>query len=156
MSVINFLVAEKCKLCVIYLFIFLHRFLQRGWHDPESSVGRSLVLLLGLPKPNRSKGRDQTNRDPCPVDWGNRIRQLHLCRGVRHPPTVGRRWRPVMLRDGVLVAEQSMTRNTPPWPLLELDGRSERPPPINRLVTSTSSTYDCPDPIALIANPQPI
>ena len=70
-------------------------------------------------------------------------------------PPVGCGWRPVMLKDGILVSEQSMTCNTPPWLLLELDGRSERPAPINQLVTSSLSTYDCPDPIALIANPQP-
>ena len=67
-----------------------------------------------------------------PVGCGYRIRRLHLCRGARHPPPtgppVGRGWRPMMLKDGILVAEQSMTCNTPPWPLLELDGRSERPP----------------------------
>ena len=94
-----------------------------------------------------------------PIGWGNRIRRLHLCRGVRPSqtgPPVGHGWRPVMLRDGILVVEQTMTCNTPPWPLLELDGRLERPPPINRLVTSSLSTYDCPVPIALIADPQPI
>ena len=31
--------------------------------------------------------------------------------------------------------------NTPLRPLIRLDGRSERPPPINRLVTSSPSTY---------------
>ena len=41
-----------------------------------------------------------------------------------------------MLKDGVLVDEQSMTCKTPLRPLLRLDERSERPPPINWLVTS--------------------
>ena len=54
---------------------------------------------------------------------------------------VGRGWRPMMLKNGIQVAEQSMTCNTPLWPFLGLDGRSERPPPINRLVTSSPSTY---------------
>ena len=56
-------------------------------------------------------------------------------------PPVGRGWRPVMLKDGTQVAEQSMTCNTPLRPVLRLDGRSERPPLINRLVTSSLSTY---------------
>ena len=93
-----------------------------------------------------------------PVIWGNRIRQLHRWLRVKIPPTgppVGHGWRHVMFKDGTLVAEQPMTCNTPPWHLLELDGRSERPTLTNRLVTSSPSTYDCPDPIALIANPQP-
>ena len=69
---------------------------------------------------------------------------------------VGRGWRPVMLKDGVMVDEQSMTCNTPLRPLLRLDGRLERPPPINRLVTSSPSTYMiAPNPIALMAIPNP-
>ena len=56
-------------------------------------------------------------------------------------PPIGRGWRPVMLKDGVMVDEQSMTCNTPLRPLLRLDGRSERPHPINRLVISSPSTY---------------
>ena len=57
---------------------------------------------------------------------------------------VGCGWQPVMLEDGILMAEQSMT-----WQLkrscdlqhsslalTELDRRSERPDPINRLVMS--------------------
>ena len=72
------------------------------------------------------------------------MHRLHLGRGVRFPqigPPVGRGWRPVMLKDGVLVDELSMTCNTPLRPLLRLDGRSETPPPINQLVTSSPSTY---------------
>ena len=46
-----------------------------------------------------------------------------------------------MLKDGTQVPEQSMTCKTPLWRLLGLDGRSERPPPINRLVMSSPSTY---------------
>ena len=49
---------------------------------------------------------------------------------------VGCGWRPVMHEDGILVAERSMTCNTPLWPLLGLDGRSEGPDLINRLVMS--------------------
>ena len=32
--------------------------------DPESYAGRSLVLLVGPPMPDRSKGGDQTKHDP--------------------------------------------------------------------------------------------
>ena len=46
-----------------------------------------------------------------------------------------------MLKDRTQVVEQSMTYNTPLWPFLGLDGRSERPTPINRLVTSSPSNY---------------
>ena len=56
-------------------------------------------------------------------------------------PPVGCGWRPVMLKDGVMVDEQSMTCNTPPITLLRIDGRSKRPLPINQLVTSSPSTY---------------
>ena len=79
-----------------------------------------------------------------PVGLGVRMHQLHLCRGVRLPQMglpVGRGWRPVMLKDRTQVVEHSMTCNTPLWLFLGLDGRSERPPPINRLVTSSPSTY---------------
>ena len=56
-------------------------------------------------------------------------------------PPVGHEWRPVMLKDGTQVAEQPMTCNIPLWPLLSLYGWLEWPPPINRLVTSSPSTY---------------
>ena len=56
-------------------------------------------------------------------------------------PPVGRGWRPVMLKDRTRVDEQFMTCNTPLWPYLRLDGRPERLPPINQLVTSSPSTY---------------
>ena len=56
-------------------------------------------------------------------------------------PPVGRGRRPVMLKDRTQVDEQFMTCDTPLWPYLRLDGRSERPPPINRLATSSPSTY---------------
>ena len=70
---------------------------------------------------------------PSSVSWGNRIRRLHLCRGIKKNntttgPPVCRGWRPVMLKDGILVSKQSITCNTPPQPLLELDGRSKSPP----------------------------
>ena len=81
-----------------------------------------------------------------PVGWGCRICRLHLCRGLT-PPTrlsVGRRWQPVMLEDGILVAEQSMTwqlkRSCDPQhstlALIGLDRLSERPTLISRLVMS--------------------
>ena len=79
-----------------------------------------------------------------PVGWGFIMYQLHLCRGIRLPqmgPPAGRGWRPVMLKAGVMVDEQSMTCNTPLRPLLRLEGLSETPPPINRLVASGPSTY---------------
>ena len=72
------------------------------------------------------------------------MHRLHICRGVRLPqrgPPVGRGWRPVMLKDRTQVVGQFMTCNTPLWPYLGLDWRSERPPTINRLVTSSPSTY---------------
>ena len=46
-----------------------------------------------------------------------------------------------MLKDRTQVDEQPMTCNIPLWHFLGLDGRSERPPPINRLATSSPSTY---------------
>ena len=48
----------------------------------------------------------------CPFDWGCRIHRLHLCRGVKKKKPmrlpVSRGWRPIMLKDGILVAEQSL------------------------------------------------
>ena len=46
-----------------------------------------------------------------------------------------------MLKDGTQVGEQSMTCNTPLKSLLRLEGRAERPHPINWLVTSSPSIY---------------
>ena len=69
-------------------------------------------------------------------------------------PPVGRGWRPVMLNDRTQVDEQSMTCNPPLRPLLRLDGPSERPPLINRLVTPSPSTYMiAPKLIAILATP---
>ena len=65
---------------------------------------------------------------------------------------VGRGWRSVMLKDGTQVAEQSMTCNTPLRLLLKLDGRSQKPSPINWLVTSSSCTYIIVP--TLLANPK--
>ena len=60
----------------------------------------------------------------------------------------------MMLKDKTQVVEQSMTCNTPRWPLLRLDRRSEKPPLINQLVTSSPSNYMiAPTPIALMATP---
>ena len=52
-----------------------------------------------------------------PISWGYRVRQLHLCREVKKIKIkkfpmrlpVGSRWQLVMLEDGILVAEQSLT-----------------------------------------------
>ena len=64
-------------------------------------------------------------------------------------PPVGRGWGLVMLENKILLAEQFLTRQ-PKWscdlqhsPLAfsELDGQSERPDPINKLVMLSSGTY---------------
>ena len=83
---------------------------------------------------------------PHPVGWGCRIRQLHLCRGVKLPATrllVGCEWQPVMLEDGILVAVQSVTwqlkrsRDTQhsTLALTRLDWWLERPDPNFSLCT---------------------
>ena len=45
------------------------------------------------------------------------------------------------VKDRTQVVEQSMICNNPLWSFLGLDGRLERSPSINRLVTSSHSTY---------------
>ena len=48
----------------------------------------------------------------------------------------------MMLKDGILVDEQSMTCNTPLWLLLGLDGQMARwTPLISRLAMSSLSIY---------------
>ena len=78
------------------------------------------------------------------IGWDCRISRLHLFKGVRLSPQMGspvsRGWRAVMLNDAILVAEQYMTCKTSLWSFLKIDVQSERPPPINRMVTSNPST----------------
>ena len=56
-------------------------------------------------------------------------------------PPVGRGWRPVMIKNGIFGDEQFRTCNTSLRPLLRLDGRLQRHPPINWLAMSSLSTY---------------
>ena len=46
-----------------------------------------------------------------------------------------------MLKDRILVAEQSMACNISLWSSLGLDELSERPPSINWVIKSSPSTY---------------
>ena len=63
----------------------------------------------------------------CPVGWGYKIHWLHLCWEVKTlpmRPPFSHEWQPMMLKDRILVVEQSFTRqssgqvicNIPLWP----------------------------------------
>lgn len=85
--------------------------------------------------------------DCCPVGGASEYVNCTSA-GGKSPPSglpVCRGWQSVMLEDGILVVEGFrswvvhifLISNTPLWPLLEPDGRLERPDPINRLVMSS-------------------